>query len=81
VEHKPLERRVWFVGTICTAALLGTWASFFAVYSVLPQGTPLAHCGLFMLALGSTAGLIITLEKIVPLAVSKRASMNGREAA
>jgi hypothetical protein len=79
--QKPLERRTWFVATICVVALLATWASLSVVYEVLPHGTPLAHCGLFALALGSTAGLIITLERLVPLALAKRASMIGREVA
>jgi hypothetical protein len=81
VGQEPLERRTWFVATICVVALLATWACLFVVYEVLPHGTPLAHCGLFALALGSTAGLIITLERLVPLALAKRASMMGREAA
>jgi hypothetical protein len=72
VDSKPVEKRTWFVATICVVALFVTWASYFAVYEVLPAGTPLAHWGLLMLALGSTAGLIVTLEHALPARLAAR---------
>jgi hypothetical protein len=66
VDSKPIQKRTWFVATICIVALFVTWAAYFAVYDALPNGTPLAHWGLFVLALGSTAGLLITLEHALP---------------
>ena len=71
----------WLAGSICIVALLATWASYFAVYAVLPHGTPLAHWGLFLLALGSTAGLIVTLERIVQAPPGARTVRDPRETA
>jgi hypothetical protein len=65
MQRRTDKSSAWLVASICVAALLGTWASYFSVYAVLPSGTPLAHWGLLMLALGSTAGLVITLERVV----------------
>jgi hypothetical protein len=80
MEVSTREASPWLVGSICIAALLGTWASYFTVYAVLPHGTPLAHWGLFLLALGSTAGLIVTLEKGVHALMAKRPAQLDRTA-
>ncbi len=66
MEQKPLERRRWFVAMNCVIALLLTWLSFWVVFEAIPKGRTGAFWGLQVLALGSTAGLILVLEKVLP---------------
>ena len=67
MEGRARATRPWVMGSICIVALLATWASYFAVYAVLPQGTPLAHWGLFLLALCFVIAYEATGSLLVPI--------------